>query len=473
MKSKDDTPLETAIHEFLKKNYNSDQPVLLGLSGGPDSLLLFHLLMKLAQPLFLKVGIAHIDHGWRKESEFEADLLAKLALQYHLPFHLKKINPLEINGNLEAGCRQVRLQFFRDLCKRHGYQAVILGHHAGDFIETVFKRILEGVSLPYLGGLKGITVIEDLNLWRPLLPFNKKQILEAIQKYHLSPFEDPTNNDPKFLRGRFRTRIFPMLTQEFGKEIETSLVRIGNEARELNEYLEFNLKTELENIQLTPFGLGLNFTKSRLLHPYEIQFLVKKFCERGNFYLSKSFLDNIVQLLQKHAANKEILMGSHKLYIDRGYLFLISWKPSLLKERVELRPGRFYYGNWQVEVEPIENIQALFPTSWQEVWKGKCEAVVPKGNYYLGPVKLMANYAGISSISKWWTNSKTPAFLRHFAPVVWKENEIFAEFLTGRKKTKQKEAVQGLRIQLEINQEQQDRDGQDKQDKTTRAGWVG
>jgi tRNA(Ile)-lysidine synthase len=446
------TAIETALYEFLKKHYHLQQPVLLGLSGGPDSLLLFHLLVKFIQPLSLRLGIAHIDHGWRKESGLEADHLEKIAAQYHLPFHLKRINPLGIKGNLEAGCRQVRLQFFKDLCHRHGYQAVILGHHAGDFIETVFKRILEGVSLPYLCGLQEVTRIQDLCLWRPFLSFPKKQILEAIQEYHLSPFEDPTNKDPKFLRGRFRTRIFPMLSLEFGKEIDKSLERIGNEAKALKEYLEFNLKEELENIQISSFGHHLDFTARSALHPYEIQFLVKKFCEMGNFYLSKNFLDKAVHLLQCNAADKEILMGSHKLYIDRGHLFLILREPSLPKERVEIHKGKFYYGSWQIDVEPVENMQTHGITNWQEAWKGQCEVVIPEdqSKYYLGPVELTSNYPGGSPISKWWTNAKVPALLRHFFPVIRDEKGVCAEFLTGRKNQKQKEASKGLKIRLKI-----------------------
>ncbi len=168
-----------------------------------------------------------------------------------------------MNGNLEADCREARLHFFEELCQQHGYQAVILGHHAGDLVETVFKRVLEGASLPYLCGLNEVTVIRNLMLWRPLLPFHKKDILEALNALHLSPFEDATNKDPKFLRGRLRTRIFPQLAREFGKEINTSLERIGARIQRTQRISDVSAKYELDSIESGPWGLFLDFTTCR------------------------------------------------------------------------------------------------------------------------------------------------------------------------------------------------------------------
>ena len=116
------------LNFFLSKHshpHKSD-PFILGLSGGADSLSLFYALLACKIPFI----IAHIDHGWREQSENEAKQLSQLAIAHNIPFYLKKLDPRQIQGNLESGCRKERYLFFKELCKETGAQGVILGHHA-------------------------------------------------------------------------------------------------------------------------------------------------------------------------------------------------------------------------------------------------------------------------------------------------------------------------------------------------------
>jgi tRNA(Ile)-lysidine synthase len=442
--------IEKALADFLKKHYNPKKPVLLALSGGPDSLLLFHILLQLQQRLHLEVGIAHVDHGWREESVREADLLAALAARHFLPFHLKTLNPKDLKGNLEAACREERLRFFSQLCEEHHYQAVLLGHHAGDFVETVLKRILEGASLPNLSGMSEITQLDGIAYWRPWLRFTKQEILNAIKHFRLMPFEDATNRDPRFLRARFRTKILPWLTQEFGKEIEPSIQRLGWEALELKNYLEVTLAKDIDKIQASPFGYVLDVSQMETQHPFALKFFIKKFCEKGDFSLSRDFLEKTLYLLQTLAANKEILMGAHKLYIDRGRLFLVQREPVVPKDPLIIKPGEFDYGSWKVRVELSDNFPNRKPTSWKEAWKGQGEVYLPEGSYQLKPLEFPSSYPGHSPISRWLTNAKVPAFLRGFLPVVTSDGEICAEFLTGRENDKFKDMTKNVRVQFEF-----------------------
>lgn len=440
--------IENALAIFLEKHYKPKKPVLLALSGGPDSLLLFHILLQLQQRLSLEIGIAHVDHGWREESVREADLLAALAARHFLPFHLKTLNPKDLKGNLEAACREERLRFFSQLCREHHYQAVLLGHHAGDFLETVLKRILEGASLPNLSGMSEITQLDGVAYWRPWLRFPKQEILNAIKHFRLMPFEDATNRDPRFLRARFRTKILPWLTQEFGKEIESSIQRLGWEALELKDYLDVTLAKEVDKIQASPFGYVLDISKMEAQHSFALKFLIKKVCEKGEFSLSRDFLEKTLYLLQTQAANKEILMGAHKLCIDRGHLFLVQREPAVPKESMAIAPGEFDYGSWKIRVEFSNNFPNRKPTSWIEAWKGQGEVYLPEGSYQLKPLELTSPYPGHSPISRWLTNAKVPAFIRGFVPVVTSDREICAEFLTGRQHSKFKDMTKKVRVQL-------------------------
>src|SRR6476620_6970567 len=147
--------LEHIVLSFLKRYGDLNRPMLLALSGGPDSLSLLHLLLNCQKKLQFTFGIAHIDHRWRSESKEEAESLRQLAETHQISFHLKVLDPSSFQGNLEENCRQKRLEFFRQLCHEYRYQAVLLGHHANDQAETVLKRLLEG------SGWNGLAAMQE------------------------------------------------------------------------------------------------------------------------------------------------------------------------------------------------------------------------------------------------------------------------------------------------------------------------
>ena len=135
------------IENFLQVYCHSSSPLLLALSGGPDSLCLFYALLKYRNESNTPFHVAHVNHNWREKSVLEAQTLEQLASKHQVPFHLKILDPSLLRGNLEAACREERYQFFASLCQFNQFQGVLTGHHQGDQAETIFKRILEGARL--------------------------------------------------------------------------------------------------------------------------------------------------------------------------------------------------------------------------------------------------------------------------------------------------------------------------------------
>lgn len=352
------------VKAFIERLKDPTRPVLLGLSGGADSLCLFRALLECGCPF----AVAHIDHGWRPESGAEAEELKHMADLKKIPFHLKRLDPSCLRGNLEAACREERLQFFKELCLEYGYQAVLLGHHADDRAETVLKHVLEGASLPYLNSLSELSVIDGMNIWRPLLNFTKNEIIASLegQKY----FIDSTNEDPKYMRGKMRSRIVPDLSEAYGKNISATLNRLGNEAAELKSYLKEKLKNYLENIVSGPYGSYLNFVG--IEHPLEVRFLLRQLCERENCFLSHALIEEASRLVLSGAANKRVMMGERRVEIDRGRVFVLK------KDLVQM---------------PSVDAQ----TNWESVWKGQI------------PINKSEQYS--ASVKKILSNRKVPAFL--------------------------------------------------------------
>lgn len=416
--------LEKTLFDFLEKEAKKDKPILLALSGGPDSLCLLHLLLKYRSKNHLNLHLGHLDHGWREESHQEALLLKQQAETLGLPFHFKRLS-IQEKGNLEAIGRRERLLFFSSLCQKFGFQAVILGHHADDQAETVLKKFLEGITIPYISGLKSITYIEGITIWRPFLKVTKKQIATWLERHNLQGFDDYTNRDSQFLRARFRTSIIPSLSEQFGKQVSQSLCRLGEEALELREYLDEKLLSYEGCILKGPFGVCLDLNQRSILSPLEIKFLFRKICEQEQISISHHVVTKVCSLLLEGVANRFIQIANKKIYIDRKCLFFLGKKPFVLPSRMPLVTGKeISYGPWTIRVEPIASPIGGYPCNWRHAWQGICEATVPIGNYELGIASR--------EMAKWWTDHKIPVFLRNQVPVLFSKNGIYHEFLTGK-----------------------------------------
>lgn len=427
--------VQSAVFSFLRDRYKKDMSVLLGFSGGPDSLALLHALLEFRQECPLRLALAHIDHGWRVESGDEANQIASMAERLGLPLHTKKLSCSSMKGNLEAMCREERLKFFAHLCREHAYEAVLLGHHGDDQAETVLKRLLEGSSVAGLGGIRHESHHNGLKVWRPLLSVTKKQILGWLQQKGVEGFNDKTNEDPKYLRARMRVQGIPFLTDMFGKEISGNLRHIGNESAEIREYLDEKVAHYLSNITEGPWGYLLDLSHTLPESKLELKHLIRRYCEMGGMLISREALGQSVEYVMKGSANKQFISGNREekriLYIDRRRLFLLTSTGS---------------GCWKMSIVPFEGERNTISSDWRHIWGGFGEVVLPIGKYYLSDPKTRS-----TSLDKWWTGHKVPSFLRYFAPVVSDEQGVVHEFLTGKVKKLPVDSTQFVKIKIELD----------------------
>lgn len=288
--------LQLTLLKFLNKYWLPPQNILLGLSGGPDSMALFFNLIPLSRRKKFSLFIAHVDHGWREESAKEADSLYQLCKEYDLPFHLKKITAYPEKENLEDYSREQRLQFFKELTKQYNCQAVVLGHHANDQVEVILKRMFEGAYFPSLKGMQESTRINDLQIWRPFLSVKKEELISFLQGKQLPFFTDATNLSPQFLRGKMRTEILPFLENKFGKKIQQNLLILGKEAEEYKKYFSDKIVGIMESIVVEEDRIILDFSK-QILHSLEIKHLLKSIGEKYRIGITRELAKNIEKSL--------------------------------------------------------------------------------------------------------------------------------------------------------------------------------
>jgi tRNA(Ile)-lysidine synthase len=404
--------LEAVVKDFLARRSRADKPLVLGLSGGVDSLCLFHLLCNF-RSFYSALHIAHVDHGWRQESKDEARMLKQLAERKGHPFHLHVIDKQSLKGNLEDVCREERIRFFLGVAEEAGAQAVVLGHHADDQAETVLKRVFEGAPLISLKGMASAAMRGQTPFWRPLLSVPKKDIVDYMKQNGSRWMDDSTNEDPAYLRARMRLKIIPFLTGEFGKNVSPSLCRLSNEIEELVDYLDFTTAPYQPLKIEGPFGVCYDFSARPPQAILEWKFLIRMCCRSEEFVIGREKLAVAAALLQTGAANKEIESGGNKIFVDRGRIFF-------------LRPVK---GEWKIETD---RQAGDLKSDWRDIFRGMAGAAIPKGKCHMAPAKNNMVYRGSSTLGSWWSKHKVPLCVRGLAPVLIGQDQLLHEFLTGR-----------------------------------------
>jgi tRNA(Ile)-lysidine synthase len=222
-----DLPQWVLAYARRERLFTPGDRVLVAVSGGPDSVALLHLLLRLRSPLGLDLGVAHYDHGLRGEaSQGDAGFVADLAQGLGLPCHLGrgevKAAARRNKVSLQMAARQLRLQFLRETRQRQAYTRIALGHTADDQVELFWLRLLRGAGLE---GLKGMWPATPEGLVRPLLAVGKAPLLAWLEQEALPYRVDASNLSRTYLRNRVRLDLLPHLSQLYNPRLAQTIWR--------------------------------------------------------------------------------------------------------------------------------------------------------------------------------------------------------------------------------------------------------
>lgn len=187
--------------------------IVLGVSGGPDSIALLYCLLALKEEYRLTLHIAHLNHMLRpKDSTKDAEFVRGLAKKLGFACTIKKVNVKALNkGSLEETARQARLDFFLETAKRIKADKIALGHTLDDQAETVLMRLLRGSGLLGLSGILPKREISGVTVIRPLLGIKRKEIESFLKAKRIIPRQDESNLDDRYFRNRIRRKLLPRL----------------------------------------------------------------------------------------------------------------------------------------------------------------------------------------------------------------------------------------------------------------------
>jgi tRNA(Ile)-lysidine synthase len=215
----------------------NDRAVVVGVSGGADSVALLRVFMALENDRPRQIIVAHFNHQLRDDAEHDAQFVGALAEQFGLPIALGTADVRDVarqkGDGLEAAGRDTRYRFFEEVADHHRAHFVATAHTADDQAETILHRILRGTGV---GGLRGMREWRPLNgrqdiaLVRPLLPIRRATLVQYLAAIGQTFREDPSNRSMRFTRNRIRHRLLPLLEEEYNPAVVEALLRLGETA---------------------------------------------------------------------------------------------------------------------------------------------------------------------------------------------------------------------------------------------------
>lgn len=199
--------------------------VLLGVSGGPDSLCLLYTLLDLKKEFRLDLHIAHVDHGLRCDSGNDRKFVQRLGAKFNVPVSYKKINlaKLAAGVSLEEAARNARLEFFFQTARIIQADKIALGHTQDDQAETVLMRIVRGSGLYGLSAIAPKRNIRGFVIIRPLIDLSRREVEVELRKERIKPRIDSSNAQDIYFRNKIRNSLLPLLEKTYNKNIREVL----------------------------------------------------------------------------------------------------------------------------------------------------------------------------------------------------------------------------------------------------------
>jgi tRNA(Ile)-lysidine synthase len=328
------------ITNVLKKTcqLQPDRPIIVGVSGGPDSVCLFHILLQQGYPLIA----AHLNHGLRPEAAEEADFVRELAAQWQTPFVLEKQDVAAFarqNGySLEEGARVARYRFLSREAAKGDAQAIAVAHTADDQVETVLMHFLRGTGAAGLRGMVFRTRLEngeqDIPLIRPLLSTWREEILDYLEAHQLPSRLDQSNLDVRFYRNRLRHELIPFL-ESYNPAIRQNIWRMAEILRAEDKALDELTQAVWEEC-VSSTGDGYVFLKREGLIAQNtaiLRRLMRKSIGRlrpGLRDVDFDAIERALAFVQSPVPSKHIpLGGGLRMYYESGAICLAGEKTNL------------------------------------------------------------------------------------------------------------------------------------------------
>ena len=300
---------------------NEYDKILVGVSGGPDSMALLHVL----QSLGYNLCVAHVNHGLRKNAKKEEEYVMKYCNDNNIPFFCTHVNIKEnLNGmTVEEAGRKIRYSFFDEVANKEGCTKIATAHNSNDNVETVIMNMIRGSGL---NGLKGIEPKRN-NIIRPLIEITRSDIEKYCKENNLNPMHDESNDELQYTRNKIRLELIPYIEKNINSNVVNNINRMSKILLEEEYYID---KAVDEAFDKCFVGSDDGKVICNLKHFNELDVVIRKrliikfiIKTLGNAKdIEKVHIDDIIKLCENNVGGKYLKPNKHIMVsVLRGKIY--------------------------------------------------------------------------------------------------------------------------------------------------------
>ena len=325
--------------DLSKYNIKNNDYIVVGVSGGSDSVALLDLLLNSID--HSKIVVAHVNHHVRIESDIEEEYLKNFCLERNIIFETTKFLEYKEN-NFENEARKRRYKFYENLLLKYNSKFLFLAHHGDDLIETVMMKIVRGSNLTGYSGIKEKTNKKNYFIIRPLLKFTKEDIITYNKENNLVYFNDRTNEDTNYTRNRYRKTILPLLKKE-DPLVHLKFLKYSNILQEYDSYItkicqDLIIKKYQDKIKINDFKEEDPFIQKNIIY----LLLVKIYNNEDNLIKEKHLI-NILNIIKSTKPNQ-------KTNLPKGYIAIKEYNEVYFTKKIKDKT------NYKIELKPFNII---------------------------------------------------------------------------------------------------------------------
>ena len=328
---------------------NGDR-IVVGFSGGPDSVFLVEMLFKLREKIDFDIVLVHVNHLLRgEEAQRDEDFSINYGKSKGLKVFARKINITSLGKekglSLEEAGREARYSFYKEVLEKSNSNKIALAHNKDDQIETFMFRLTRGTGL---SGLEGIATKRDRYI-RPISEIYKSEIVNYLDENNISYCIDSTNLENEFTRNSIRIDLIPFIEKRYNPKFKDKIFSLIEEIRDINIFIE-------KEIEQFSYNETINI-ESILKFPKSIRGkILSKYLYKYGLEVNRKKISLIESILEK-GGSQEISLDSQYI-LKKEYNILKIQKINLIKNNIEevtfTIPNKIKYGDYIIEAEYVE-----------------------------------------------------------------------------------------------------------------------
>ena len=324
--------------------WQKNDKIALGLSGGVDSIALFHLLVTKYKESYKELVAFHINHGLREQSYEEAEFVENFVKNYNVKFYKKELNMKDLvrdsHTSEEMLARKLRYEAFEEMSSLEGGVKLITAHHKNDQVENILIRLLSGRSMDYNLMIEEKMTIGKLAVYRPLLNVLKIDLEQYADKNDLKYYVDSTNFDTDYTRNNIRHNIVPLLNDVNAASFD-NLINFSSYYQNINTELKNKVLEAKNDYVISLEEDKVKLDKERLLKntKEEIYFLLRNILANNFciFDVKQKALFTIIEDLKNRNNNKSYdLKNNLKIIIEYNSIYIHKIEKKCYNDKIEL-----------------------------------------------------------------------------------------------------------------------------------------